>query len=91
MRNYEIITIFQDGQDIPSSKKTLQEILDRNAVKVTSEEDWGVRRLPHSLKRQLSGFYHFCNCQIDPTKVKDINHDMLIQQDILHHMIKVLN
>ena len=91
MRNYEIITIFQDGQDIQTSKKALHEILERNAVKVASDEDWGVRKLPHSLKRKSSGFYYFCNCQMEPAKVKDVNHDMLILQDILHHMISAVN
>jgi len=91
LRNYEIITIFQDGQDIQASKKSFQEVLERNAVKVASEEDWGVRRLPHFLKRQSSGYYHYCSCQMDPSRVKDVNHDMLILQDILHHMITSLN
>ena len=91
MRNYEIITIFQDGQDIQASKKSFQEILERNGAKITSDEDWGVRKLPHSLKRQLSGFYYYCKCQLNPEKMKDVNHDMLISQDILHHMVTVLN
>ena len=91
MRNYEIITIFQEGQDIQASKKSFQEILERNAVKIASEEDWGVRKLPHSLKRQHNGFYHYISCEMDPAKVKDVNHDMLILQDILHHMISAVN
>jgi len=91
LRDYEIITIFQDGQDIQASKKTLQEIFERNSVQVSSDEDWGVRKLPHFLKKQNTGFYYLTSCKMEPSKIKDVTHEMLIQQDILHHMVKVLN
>lgn len=91
MRNYEIITIFQDGGDIQASKKVLGEIMERNGATMTSEEDWGTRTLPHLLKKQNRGFYNLMKCQIDPLKVKDLSHEMQIQQDILHFIVKSVN
>ncbi|MDH5656132.1 MAG: 30S ribosomal protein S6 [Spirochaetia bacterium] len=90
MRKYEIITIFQEGTDVQESKKSLNEIFERNSVQVSSEEDWGVRKLPHLLKKKGSGFYSISNCEMDPAKVKDVTHEILIQQSILHHMVKAL-
>lgn len=91
LRNYEIITIFQEGGDIQASKKTYGEILERNGVKMTSEEDWGAKNLPHLLKKQSRGFYHLAKCQMEPSSVKVLSHEMQLQQDILHFMVKSQN
>jgi len=91
LRNYEIITIFQDTPEIAATKKAFEEMLTRNAVKVSSQEEWGVRKLPHEIRKKPTGFYYYVACQMDPQKVKDVNHDAHLMQEILHIMVKSLN
>jgi ribosomal protein S6 len=90
LRNYEIITIFQDRGDLESCKKSLKDILTRHQVQIEKEDDWGSKKMPHELKKRNTGHFFYCTCKMDPLKIKEVNHDARLQQDILDIMVKAL-
>ena len=90
MRQYELITILRntDTAQLEEIKKTLQTILERYNVEVVKEEVWGDRTFPHDIGHFTAGHFVLNICKIAPEKVKDLSHDLGIEQGVLRYMVK---
>jgi len=87
MRNYEVTTVFREGKS-EETKKAVKEILEKHSAKITSEEDWGTKRLFHPVKHNESGFFSYIKCTIeDPSRISAIENDFRLNQEILKSMI----
>ncbi len=88
MNNYEIITIFQNSDKLEETKTAFKEILSRHNAEISKEDDWGIRSLNYEVQDLKNGVFHYMTCKIDPLKVKEITHEVKIQNGILQQMIK---
>ena len=87
MRNYEVTTVLREGKS-EETKKTVKEILEKHNAKISSEEDWGTKKLFHPVKHNETGFFSYLKCTIeDPSTISAIEKDFRINQDILKSMI----
>jgi len=90
VRKYELVTIIQGGDltVLEESKKALAEILSRNNVEVIKEEPVTINRRPHDKTGPVNGQHYLHVCKIAPEKVKDISHELELEQAILRYMVR---
>ncbi|MBK6608006.1 MAG: 30S ribosomal protein S6 [Leptospiraceae bacterium] len=67
MRAYEITSIIAEGSQslIDETKKAIQDILTKYSAEITSEEDWGIKKLWYAIAGHESGFYTHIKCKAD--------------------------
>ena len=87
MRNYEITAILK-GNAVEETKNTLKEILSKNSIKITSEEDWGNKPLWHEMNKETAGNFAHYKCEVeDPSVLAAVENDFRLNQNILRSMI----
>jgi small subunit ribosomal protein S6 len=89
MRSYEITSILAEGSQsiIDDTKKTIQDILTKYSAEITAEEDWGVKKLWYAIAGHESGFYTHTKCKADATSIAKIEHEFLLNQNILKSLV----
>ena len=90
MREYELITILESGEKtgLEETKNTLTEIFQRNQVELVKEDDWGIRKLQYDIANQNSGHFILHHCKIAPEKVKDLTHELELEQRVMRYMLR---
>jgi small subunit ribosomal protein S6 len=87
LRNYELITILNPA-GVDAGRKALQDICSRHNVSLGEETDWGEKRLPHELEDLTNGRFLHYTAKVDPTKLKELSHDLGLDGAIARFMIK---
>lgn len=88
MRTYEITTLLREGQNlVEETKATIKEILTKNSVEITLEEDWGQKKLWHEKDSSEYAFFTFIKCNAEPSTIKKIEHEFKLNQNILQSLI----
>lgn len=87
-RAYEITSIIVEGsQTIDETKKSIQDILKKNSAEITSEEDWGSKKLWYGIRGHENGFYSHIKCQTTPDTIAKIEHEFKLNQNILKSLV----
>lgn len=87
MRNYEITAIIKDGS-VEETKNTIKEILAKNSINLTAEEDWGVKTVWHPIGKEINGHFAHYKCSVDrPISLIPVENDFKLNQNILRSMI----
>jgi small subunit ribosomal protein S6 len=90
LRNYELTTITRvSSREV--AKTEVQETLGKHSVSITSDEDWGQRKLWHPIKHEEQGIFHHYKCSASPEAIAKVEKDFLINQNILRSMVVRLN
>ncbi|MBK8395436.1 MAG: 30S ribosomal protein S6 [Leptospiraceae bacterium] len=89
MRAYEITSILAEGSQtiIDETKKTIQDILKKYSAEITSEEDWGVKKLWYAIAGKESGFYTHIKCKAEASSIEKIEREFLLNQNILKSLV----
>ncbi len=87
VKPYELIIIFPPGEQ-DEGYKALKDIFRRHSVVVLKTAEWGEKPLPHNAKKFDRGYFLFQTCNIKPSELTELNHDMEINPKILRHMLK---
>lgn len=92
-RRYEVMLILHPDL---GENATMQR-LDALRKQITSfpgeifhEELWGLRDLRYQIKKQNRGYYAVIDFVADPGRIKEFNHSLGLETDVLRHMITVL-
>lgn len=88
MRNYHIVVVFKDAPETEDLRKGVAQLLTRHNGKIVEDQKWGSRRLPHGMQHEGVGVYALITCQMDAGRVKELSHDLQIQQGVLRFMIR---
>ena len=85
MREYEITSIIVEGQAsvIDETKQTIKDILKKNSAEVTTEEDWGSKKLWYLIDGHETGHFSFLKCKAEPKSIEKIEHEFYLNQNIL--------
>ncbi len=86
MRKYEITTVYRPNV-VEDSKISFRETLSKYSVKVHSEDEWGIKKLWHPVDGCDTGFFHFFQCEAEPSVVPMIEKEVRINQNILKSMV----
>jgi small subunit ribosomal protein S6 len=57
---------------------------------LTKVSPWGKRRLAYEINHHREASYFLLNFDIDPSKVREIERGMLISEEILRHLVTVI-
>ncbi len=90
-RSYEMIALFSPKKQQQDCFSALEEIFSRHDVKVTKDEKWGEKSLPHLIKDIDKAFFLYKCCQIIPEKLSELSRDLRLDAHILRFMFKRLN
>lgn len=86
MRKYETLLIVRpdvDEEDLKSVIEEIKSIISRQGGKVTSVDNWGVRRLEYPIKREEKGRYAVVNFEGGSSAIKELERVMKIKDEVL--------
>ena len=90
MRRYELMLVI--SPDVPDDRS--QAVIDRATRQITSSggqilkvAPWGRRRLAYPIDRHREGSYHIVLFQSPAESISELEHSLLITEEILRHLI----
>lgn len=84
MKNYEAIFILKpEEENITKGKSILQEEFESSGIKVIEQQDMGQKDLAYTIKKQDKGHYFCYKIQSEPDKLKIIDKNLRLTQEIL--------
>ncbi|MBE7413414.1 MAG: 30S ribosomal protein S6 [Leptospiraceae bacterium] len=92
MKNYEVTAVLKEGSSIvEETKNAIKDILSRNSAEISSEEDWGSKKIWHKINGQETGFFAHWKCKANPAKVAQIKAELLLNENILRSLVVTQN
>ncbi len=90
MREYELACILSPELEQSKIDSTLEDI--KRTVKglggeITNVNAWGVRRFAYPIRKKKEGYYVFLNLQLPPEAVKQLDHTLKFNENVLRHLI----
>jgi small subunit ribosomal protein S6 len=89
-QRYEIMVILLPNLGEEGSKKELNEIkslITSEGGEIVAEDIWGVRDLAYRIKKEDQGYYAVLNLDLDPSKIKEVEESMNLNQKIVRQLI----
>jgi small subunit ribosomal protein S6 len=92
MRKYECTFIVNPEKEEDGKNQIVEEIksyLEKNKVKVTKIDDWGIKELAYEIDGHNNGFYTVINFESDSGKVNDFKEILRKNNNILRYIVVV--
>ncbi|MBI9099767.1 MAG: 30S ribosomal protein S6 [Spirochaetaceae bacterium] len=87
MRTYEFISIFSTKEDnYAVGLKAVKELLQKNDVEISSDEDMGDRLLAYPVKKEDRGHYHLFVMKAAPESLIKIDEDLKLTPSVLKYL-----
>lgn len=86
MNKYALTLILKSDLE-EKARKELLESVTKNFGKVEKEELWGNRDLAFPIQHQTKGYYAHYLFEADPQKIKSLDKNLEIDEDIIRHLI----
>ncbi len=84
MRTYEFVSIFTTKEDnYAVGLKAVKELLQKNGVEISSDEDMGDRLLAYPVKKEERGHYHLFVMNAAPESLIKIEEDLKLTPSVL--------
>ena len=90
MRRYELMLVFRP--DVPDERT--QAVIDRTTRGIVTSggsilkvSPWGRRRLAYQIDRYREGSYHIVLFEAPPTAIVEVEHALLITEEVLRHLV----
>ena len=90
MNKYEL-TVILKNKEAEEVKVKVNEIIEKNNVKVESEDLWGVKKLAYDIDGEKEGYYLFYNLEASPDIIKKIIGAFRLNANILRYLFVKLN
>jgi len=93
MRRYELMLLLrpdlEDDKLQAAVEKVTRAIVNAGGS-LSKVSPWGKRRLAYDIKRHREASYFLIHFDIEPSQVREIERGMLISEEILRHLVTVL-
>lgn len=93
MRRYELMLLFrpdlEDDQLQAAVERVTRAIVNAGGG-LTKISPWGKRRLAYPIQHHRDASYFLIHFEIEPAAVRDIERGLLISEEILRHLVVVL-
>ncbi len=87
-KTYEAMFVMDAGSgDYEAANEPINRVLQRNEAEVIGIKPWDERRLAYEIKGRRRGMYLLTYFKVDPLKVKDIERDVQLAEDILRVLV----
>jgi small subunit ribosomal protein S6 len=88
--NYEIMFIVRpdvDEETLKAIREKVQATIMENGGEITNVQDMGKRRFAYEIQKYREGIYTVYNFKAAPNVVKELDHVIRINDNIMRHMI----
>lgn len=89
MREYELTVLFQPDLEVnlePALKK-VRDIITGNKGKITSEDNWGKKKLAYRIAREDFAVYVYFEVELPATAAAKIDATLNITDEVLRHLL----
>src|SRR3990167_5177133 len=90
MQNYEL-TIVLPGKATPAKKKDaiarVEKIVKAVDGKITSSDDWGVKELAYTIKKNTAGAYVYFDLELPTSAVAGVSEKVKLEDDIIRYLL----
>jgi small subunit ribosomal protein S6 len=93
-RNYEGMFILDNNAataDFEATSGQVDTILEKHGASIVVKEKWDDRKLAYEIKGRRRGTYYLTYFQADPASIEKIAEDVHLTEDIIRHMVIVLD
>lgn len=88
MRLYELALIIDPNVAEPERKKLLESIKSwLKDAKVTAEQNLGSRALKYKIKKELTGYYHILQLELEGVLSPEFEKKLLANNKLLRHLL----
>ena len=90
MNKYEIMFIVKTDIDEKTQKDTVkafEKVLTDMKSKIVSTKDMGQKKLAYPINKQVRGNYYLFNVEASAEAVKEFDRKVLINENVLRHLI----
>ncbi len=93
MRRYELMLLLRpdlDDEHLQAAVERVTRAIVNAGGSLSKVSPWGKRRLAYEIAHQRDASYFLIHFEIDPAAVRGIERGMLISEEILRHMVTIL-
>lgn len=93
MRRYELMLLLRpdlEEEKLQSAVEKVTRAIVNGGGALTKVSPWGKRRLAYEIGHHREASYFLLHFDIDPSKVREIERGMLISEEILRHLVTVI-
>lgn len=89
MREYELTVLIHPDleADLETPLKTVRDIVTSNKGKVTSEDNWGKKRLAYKIAKEDFAVYVFMEVSLPAEAVAKVDSTLNITDSVLRHLL----
>jgi small subunit ribosomal protein S6 len=89
VNNYESLVLLDPtkvGSDVDAAKATIHGILEKYGSEILASRKWDDRKLAYAIDGHKKGLYYLVHYKVDSLKVKQIELDFRLNENVLRHM-----
>jgi small subunit ribosomal protein S6 len=89
-RQYEGVFILDNSledSDIDGALARLESLISSRGGSLSSTDRWGRRRLAYEIDGKREGFYALVDFELSPSDVKDLDHQLRLDEDFIRFLI----
>jgi small subunit ribosomal protein S6 len=93
MRRYELMLLLRpdlEDDKLQSAVEKVTRAIVNAGGSLTKVSPWGKRRLAYEIKHHREASYFLIHFDIEPSQIREIERGMLISEEILRHLVTVL-
>jgi small subunit ribosomal protein S6 len=93
MRRYELMLLLRpdlEDANLQAAVEKVQRAIVNGGGSISKVSPWGKRRLAYDISRHREASYFLIHFDIEPAQVREIERGMLISEEILRHLVTVL-
>jgi small subunit ribosomal protein S6 len=93
MRRYELMLLLRpdlEEDKLQSAVENVTRAIVNAGGALTNVSPWGKRRLAYEINHHRDASYFLLHFDIDPSQVRELERGMLISEEILRHLVTVL-
>ena len=90
MQRYELMVCFRpdlDEESVGALAQRLNALVTDQGGEVTKENSMGRRRLAYPIRHYHEGYYQVVNCALPPAHIAELEHQLLLDEDVLRHIV----
>jgi small subunit ribosomal protein S6 len=91
MQTYELMVLLHPDLeiDVEAPVNKVEGLVTAAGGKVTKRDNWGKKRLAYKIARQDFAIYVYFELQLDPAKVRGLEEQILITEEVIRHLLVV--
>lgn len=89
MRKYELTVLIHPDLEIDLEKplKKVRDIISQNGGKITSEDNWGKKKLAYRIRKEDFAVYVYFELEMPGEGVKKLDSTLNITDEVLRHLL----